>query len=426
VKKKKLIYIPNAKLIFRDLNYIGFFENVTINSHYFIFTNKNNVPKNLDKKNYIITKRPNFFRYHIWDIRHYLLRTNYEKNIFKTKPRQNLDLDYIKIILCNLLFFFKLDRLVIHIFNKILNFSQPKNYEFLKKFKEIIFFGSPKDLNFDDLMYVCKKNKIKSKLIFTNWDNATTKPYYLKPDEVYCWGRETSKLSKKIHKISSKEIGSIRFEKHREVKKKYNHIKKNQIKKKLNLDRNCKYLFFAGVTFPFDEKNSLKILNNVIDKKYKNLKIIYKAHPYGRVKVDNIFIKKLKNIIVIPENKFSEFKNYYFLLNSIEGIISPFSTMVLEGLYYNKPALCLAFNDNNMNTFDWNNNSLFQPHLQILRKYKNPIWCYEKSKLEEKFIFFVNNLKKLSSNKTVFRKIIKDSIYMSNKNYLHRIIKILN
>ncbi len=425
MKNRKAIYIPNAKLIFRDLNYIRFFDNIKINSYSFIFTNKINIPKNLDKKNYMVVNRPNFFRYHIWELAHYLNRLNYEKTNFKIKPNQNLELDTLKIFFCNLVIFLKLDKLAIYLLNKIFNFSQSKDYDFLKNFEEIIFFGSPKDLNFDDLMYICKKNKIKSKLIFTNWDNATTKPYYLKPDVVYCWGSETSKLSKKIHKINSKEVGSIRFEKHREIKKKYNHLKKDQVKKKFNLDKSCKYLLFAGVTFPFDEKNSLEILNSVINKKYKNLKIIYKAHPYGTVIVDSIFIKKLKNIIVIPNNKFSEFKNYYFLLNSIEGIISPFSTMVLEGLYYNKPALCLAFNDNNKNVFDWNKNSLYQPHLQILRKYKNPIWCYKKNELEKKFIFFVNNLKKLN-NKAISRKILKASVLISDKKYINRINEIIN
>ena len=125
-------------------------------------------------------------------------------------------------------------------------------------------------------MYVCKDNKIKTKLIFTNWDNATTKPYNLKPDTVYCWGTETSKLSNKIHKINSKAIGSIRFEMHRETKKKFYHLKKDQIKKKLNLNKNYKYLLFAGVTFPFDEKNSLEVLNSVIDEKFKISKLYIK------------------------------------------------------------------------------------------------------------------------------------------------------
>ena len=63
----------------------------------------------------------------------------------------------------------------------------------------------------------------------------------------------------------------------------------------------------------------------------------------------------------------------------MDGIISPFSTMVLEGLFYDKPSLCLAYNDNNFNVFDWKINSKYQPHLQILHKYSLPLWCYDKN-----------------------------------------------
>ena len=45
MKNRKAIYIPNAKLIFRDLNYIRFLDNIKINSYSFIFTNKINIPK---------------------------------------------------------------------------------------------------------------------------------------------------------------------------------------------------------------------------------------------------------------------------------------------------------------------------------------------------------------------------------------------
>ena len=100
-------------------------------------------------------------------------------------------------------------------------------------------------------MYVCKDNKIKTKLIFTNWDNATTKPYNLKPDTVYCWGTETSKLSNKIHKINSKAIGSIRFEMHRETKKKFYHLKKITKKKKIKIKKKLQIFTFCRRNFSF-------------------------------------------------------------------------------------------------------------------------------------------------------------------------------
>ena len=206
--KNKLIYISNAKLIFRDLNDIKFFDKIKINNYFFLFTNKKNIPKGLDKKNFKVLKRANIIRYYIWEISHNLNRLNYEKNSFKTKPNQNLELSFIKIFFCNLIVFFRLNKLVMNLLNKIFNFLQPKYYDDFKNFEEMIFFGSAKDLNFDDLMYVCKQNRIKTKLVFTNWDNATTKPYSYKPDQVYCWGSETARLSKNIHHIKSKVIGS--------------------------------------------------------------------------------------------------------------------------------------------------------------------------------------------------------------------------
>ena len=107
MKNRKAIYIPNAKLIFRDLNYIRFFDNIKINSYSFIFTNKNNIPKNLDKKNYMVVSKPNFFRYHIWELAHYLNRLNYEKINFKIKPNQNLELDALKFFFLQFSNFFE-------------------------------------------------------------------------------------------------------------------------------------------------------------------------------------------------------------------------------------------------------------------------------------------------------------------------------
>ena len=113
-------------------------------------------------------------------------------------------------------------------------------------------------------MYISKKKKIKSKLILTNWDNATTKPYKYKPDAVYCWGKETARLSNKIHNIKSYEIGNIRFENHIKYKNKFRINSQKFFKKKLNISQNTNFFLFAGVTFPFDELNTLQKLNSYI------------------------------------------------------------------------------------------------------------------------------------------------------------------
>ena len=100
--------------------------------------------------------------------------------------------------------------------------------------------------------------------------------------------------------------------------------------------------------------------------------------------------------------------------------------MVLEGLYYGKPSLCLAYNDNNLNIFDWKINSKNQPHLKILHKYKIPSWCYQKKQLSNQFIKFANNLRNFKKNKILMKKIVNKSVYFGKDKYLDRLNKIIN
>ena len=346
----------------------------------------------------------------------------YEFENFNIKiSNQTLELDNKKLFIIKIIFFFKFEKIAIYLIDLILELTLSKSLKKTAKVDEIIFIGSPKDLNFDDLMTIAKKKNIKTKLIFTNWDNATTKPYKIKPDKVYCWGKETSFLSEKIHRINSNPIGSIRFENHLYNKKKYKNLTKDIIKKKLNLSLNFNYILFAGVTFPFSELKSLKILNQVINNKKLNARILYKPHPYGRVKIPQKNIDQLENINYLKESSENNFDEYYFLLNSIEGVISPYSTLVLEGIFFSKPALCLAYNDENYKIFNWEMNSKYQPHLQILRKYKFPYWCYHIDKLGESFLNFFNNLYEDQNNQYIFNSIINNSIYFNDKNYIDRI-----
>ena len=420
---KKLVYIPNAKLVLRDLNLINFFSESN-DKNFFLFTNNKNLPKNI-KKNYSLVEH-NKFRSFIWDLSHYIRRLKYEfKNFNTVIENQNLELDKFRLNIIRISRVLKLDLLFMVLIEKILEFSIPDYLKRISRVSEIIFLGSPKDIIFDDLMYLAKKKSLRTKLIFTNWDNATTKPYKIKPDEVFCWGKETESLSKKIHKIKSSSIGSIRFEKHQELKKKYRYISKNFIKKKLKLKKENKYILFAGVTLPFDEFNSLKILNDYLVKYETNYKILYKPHPYGRIKIPKKKIKQLKNIVYVKNNIFKNFKYYFYLINSTEGIISPYSTMILEGFFFQKPALCLAYNDNNLEVFNWKLNSKYQPHLKIIKNKKITIWCYKLADLSTSLKLFLKKINQSNKNYSTYKNIISKSIHFDDTNYSQRLKKII-
>lgn len=419
VKNFFFIYIPNTKLIFRDLNYINFFKNLNLKNCFFVFSDNKNIPKNL--KNYKVIKF-NKYRYKIWDFIHFLSRLSLEKKNFNSNIiNQTLSIPKIFFIFSKIFFFLRIHKLVINLGNLLLKLSSPKFLENLVNFNKVICFGSSKDLNFDDIIRNTKKFNIHSSLIFTNWDNATTKPYLYKPDKVFCWGDETTKLSKKIHNINSESIGSIRFENHKKFKLKFQRKSQLSIIKKNALDTKYKYILFAGVTHPFDEIDSLDILDKHIEKNYKKIfKIIYRPHPFNS-HIKKIKKKNFKNIILNIDKNKNNFEKYYFLLSSIEFIISPYSTLVLEGLYYYKPAICLAYNDNNRNIFNWYENSKYQPHLKIFKKNKFIKWCFSKEQLCNDFDFLVK--KKNKFNKSSFDKIILRSVYFDKYNYMNRLKK---
>ena len=413
------IYIPNAKLIFRDLNYINLFKNLDLKNCFFVFTDNKNIPKNI--KNYKVIKF-NKYRYKIWDFIHFLSRLSFEKKNFNSNIiNQTLSIPNSFFIFSKIFFFFKIHKLIINLGNLFLKISSPKFLENLVNFNKVICFGSSKDLNFDDIIRNARKFNIHSSLIFTNWDNATTKPYLYKPDKVFCWGDETTNLSKKIHNINSESIGSIRFENHKKLKLKFKRKSKLSIKKKITLDKKYKYILFAGVTHPFDEIGSLDILDKYIEKNYKKkYKIIYRPHPFN-LQIKKIKKKNFKNIILNIDKNKNNFEKYYLLLSSIEFIISPYSTLVLEGLYYYKPAICLAYNDNNRNIFNWHENSKYQPHLKILKKNKVVLWCLSKDKLCRNLDYLIKNKSKLK--KIEFDRIITKSVYFDHNSYMSRLKK---
>lgn len=425
MKFKNLIYAPNTKLILRDLSQINFFDEDFLKNSQFIFTSRKHLPNNLEKKSIIIDSN-NKYRYFFWELSSHIRRILHDKkNLNKNYISQSFGINKNKLLFIRVIFFLKIEKFILFFLDKFLDLTIPNFFKKLFPKEKIIFFGSAKDLIFDDLMYYSKKFKTNTNIICTNWDNATTKPYKIKPDTAYCWGKETSYLSEKIHKINSNPIGSIRFERHLINKQKYKHLTTDKIKNKLNLSTKLNYILFAGVTYPFDELRSLKILSEVIKNKKLNVKILYKPHPYGRIKIPKERIDLLENIDIIQGASVNDFDNYFLLLNSIEGIISPYSTLVLEGIFFNKPALCLAYNNNNKNVFNWEMNSKYQPHLQILREFKFPYWCYDINKLQKQFLEFYSNLEEDKKNTEIFEKIISKSIFFNNSKYIDRLKKIL-
>ena len=420
--QKISVYAPSSKLAFRDLNAINFFKN--INNHFKVnlFLDKK-VDKNLLKGfNKVIVNKSNKFRNKLYLVHHQLARVDYEKENFPGYVQNQtfgigpLILNFIKLI--SLLRLFKL----FDFFSKlILKYTSSIDNNFFAESKIFVAFGSAKDLLFDDLIRIAKSKKIKTILITTNWDNATTKPYIEKPDIVLTWGNQTAKLSNKIHKIISKPIGTPRYEFYKNLS-----LTKSKCLKKLKLKKRNHYILYIGSSFPFAEDVVISKMCKYIETKgLKRIKIIYRPHPHAWVNFYKEFNKKKwkKKIIIDPTlNKFSKISlmQYPYLFQSVSAVISVWSTMIIEAALFNLPTLAIAFEDPKNKIFNWKINAKHQPHLGILRNNKWPIKCWDLKDFENKFELLIHDLKKKKSSNT--KKIFKKVVYQDNRSFFQRLV----
>ena len=244
-------------------------------------------------------------------------------------------------------------------------------------------------------------------------------------------GEQTSLLAKKLNNVKSKPIGTPRFDLINQNKK----ITKNYAKKFLKLNQNKNYIIYAGKIIPSDDFKLLKLINSHIEKKFKNLIIIYRPHPYGinnenYLKFNNFKEKNnLNNIILDTSLKIFEkkdLKQYIYLFSCADALISSFSTLSIEAAYYKMPVLCFAINDLlNENRFDYEVGCKYSPHLRILNKYKWPLRAFGYKQFFKNFDKLVDQSK--NRKKSIDLEIIKDKIVYKDKfNYLNRLYKVIN
>ena len=220
-----------------------------------------------------------------------------------------------------------------------------KLYELINKINpELIIYPShcfePETIK---LVRISKKIGSKILFIIDNWDNLSSKTVFLeKPDAVTVWGKQSMKHASKIQDMKKKDIyylGSPKFDQYfLDRKKKYKKI------------FNFKYVLFIGVLQPFNELEPLKTIDKEISlnkKLYKDLKLIYRPHPGREYLIRKASKEKFENVIFDPrmhaftkkndKNFLLPKKNYYesLISNSI-FLVGGLSTVVLEGLIYNK------------------------------------------------------------------------------------------
>jgi len=411
------IYAPSKKLGHRDLTESNLIEELEENNTTWLF---NSFAPKLKIKQFQIFKI-NFIRYFIWYFLFHLKNYEHSIRVKKLKEYPFLGVGFFAKKTIKTIRFLKLHFLVIIFLDLLLKISIPKSIKLQEKSK-LILFGTSQDLLLDDLVYAANKKNIKSYLIFLNWDSAITKPLLCKPTFLVTWGKQTCRLAKKIHKINTLNIGSLRHEIY--LNKNFKQLDLDNFSIQNNISKDINYYLFAGCGVPFAEKELMKILNNIIEKYNLNIKIIYKPHPYAWVRKneENIDLKKLKNIKIYNFEK-NDFQVNPFLFKIIKGLITPYSSMMIDASFNKIPTLAVGYDSIQHRESDW---VQYRSNIHLISFKRNPfiIHCLDKDSIEDLFLKFIDN----SNSKTVsknYERYIKQIVYFDEMTYFARIKKIV-
>jgi hypothetical protein len=131
-------------------------------------------------------------------------------------------------------------------------------------------------------------------------------------------------------------------------------------------------LLFCGAGVSFEEVSLLDELEAAIEsgRLPRDLIVLYKPHPlrFKRVSEKPFDEGAYRHVrrVTLGDRALTALQFYPELLASADALISPFSSMVMEGARFGLPALCLGYNDPGHANHDWNR-AAFNLHSYVVR-----------------------------------------------------------
>lgn len=217
--------------------------------------------------------------------------------------------------------------------------------------------GVPGGHYLDDLIIETRKIHVPLIYIMNSWDNPSAGPFAAgKPDYFLAWGQQTKNHAQIYQGMSGDRtigFGAAQFE----VYKQPPRIKREEFCALHNINSDQRIILYAGGSLGTNEFEHLKLLEQgICDGQYGNAIIIYRPHPWGgggnagdqiiehawtHVRIESTMRCYLESLRMNGYHmSFPDYADTHDVLSSVDCVISPLSTILIEAAMHGKPIMC--------------------------------------------------------------------------------------
>jgi len=214
-----------------------------------------------------------------------------------------------------------------------------------------------KDPTWDDTVSYCKRRGIPSLTVTINWDNIAHKVFLQEPDQLGVWGEQGYLFARLFQRIPVKNIVTIgmpRFEAYRSAR-----ISKLEAKRKMGLPEKSRVILFAGSGVAFDEVSLVEKFEQAVTAADlpADLYMLYKPHPLRHPRAGEPALRPehYRCVKVVATTGLTPLADYPILLQACDGLITPMSTMLLEGALMGLPSMGLVYDSSAHGDYSWRN-----------------------------------------------------------------------
>jgi len=295
-----------------------------------------------------------------------------------------------------------------------------------------------------DVIKSARKMGVRTLLLVNGWDNITSKgtiPYL--PTLIGVWGEESRKQAIRIHGFSGDQVrvmGAPHFQHY--FSGLVSH--RGEFLRMQGIAEEKKVLLFAGCILKYDELPLVVELDNAIESgELAGLHVLYRPHPWRHyrdgeeeflnldlrhttvdLQVRDAFRESItKRITITPRNFLPDLNYYPSMLNAIDGIVSPLSTIIIEGAVFGKPSLAFAFPDGR-HAYSGDNFIQFQ-HFKEMMALPAVRVCRDRKFLVEHVRELVSMTRDAELAKRQ-REGVRQIVYWDDKTYADRLMDVLS